>query len=134
MMNEDNAILSKRRIITIIVTLLFYLLLLTLYLQDVINEFIFAGSLLLGLMGLFIVLIVQRKNKATIRTIGISTFIISVLFCYELPLTLYYISPSHLAYSYKEPAEALKGTRIFLLGVNELAITNGKSKRKLKCF
>ena len=76
--------------------------------------------------------VVFRKNHITKRKIAIVTFIIFVLFCYEMPLIGYYTSPSHLAYAYSEPSEALEGSGIYSIGVDQLTLENEKSKQAVE--
>lgn len=123
--------MNKSSIITGI-SILFYLLFLILYIQDVINEFLFLLILFMSLIILLIILIVFRKKRVTNKKIAIATFIIFVLFCYEMPLIGYYTSPSHLAYVYSEPTEALKGSGIYSIGVGQFNLENEKSKQAVE--
>ncbi|QED47979.1 S16 family serine protease [Cytobacillus dafuensis] len=115
-----------------ILSILFYLLFLFLYIQDIINEFLFLFILFISLIILLIMFVVFRKNHVTKRKIAIVTFIIFVLFCYEMPLIGYYTSPSHLAYAYSEPTEVLEGSGIYSIGVNQLTLENEKSKQAVE--
>lgn len=128
--------MNKSSIVTGIIFILFYLLLLFLYIQEVINEFLFLLLLfiillilLIWLIILLIIFVVSRKKRVLNRKIAIATSISFVLFCYELPLIGYYTSPSHLAYAYIEPTEALEGSGIYSIGVNQFEIEDGKSKQ-----
>ncbi|MBU0904093.1 MAG: hypothetical protein KKF57_02820 [Firmicutes bacterium] len=124
--------MKKSSIVTGILSILFYLLFLLLYIQDVINELLFLFILLISLNFLVILFLVFRKKRDIKREIIISTSIIFVLFCYELPLIGYYTSPSHLAYAYIEPTEALEGSGIYSIGVNQLNLENEKSKQAVE--
>ena len=123
---------EKTSIVTGISAILFYLVFLFLYLQDVINEFIFLFILLISLLIMVILFLLFRKKRDTKRKIAIATCIIFLLFCYEFPLIGYYKSPSHLAYAYIEPTEAVEGSEIYSIGVNELTIENEKSIQAVK--
>lgn len=120
--------MNKSSIVTLIITILFYVVFLFLYLQDIINELIFVCLLFISLIILLLTSILFRKKHAIKRKISIATCIIFLLFCYELPLIGYYTSPTHYAYAYIEPTEAIEGSGIFSIGVNEISIENGKSK------
>lgn len=124
--------MNKSWIVTVILSLLFYLLFLFLYIQDVINEFVFLLllfiSLLILFMSLIVLIIVSRKKRILIRNTAIATSIIFVLFCYEFPL-IGYTAASHIAYGYLEPTEALEGSKIYSLGIDEFQIVKGKSNQ-----
>ncbi|MBE1554060.1 S16 family serine protease [Sporosarcina limicola] len=124
--------MKKTNIVTGVLSILFYLVFLFLYLQDVINEFIFLFILLISLIILVIIFLVFRKKRVTKRKIAIATFIIFLLFCYELPLIGYYTSPSHFVYAYIEPTVVLEGSEIYSIGVNKLTLENEKSKQAVK--
>ncbi|KQL54385.1 hypothetical protein AN964_13355 [Heyndrickxia shackletonii] len=120
--------MNKSSFIIGVLTIIFYLLFLLLYLQDVINEFVFVCILFLSLIILLINLIVFRKQRVNKRKITIATFIIFLLFLYEFPLALIYNPPTYLANIYKQPSEVLEGSGIFLVGVSQLNLTE-KSKQ-----
>lgn len=120
--------MNKSSFIIGVLTIIYYLLFLLLYLQDVINEFVFVCILFLSLIILLIYLIVFRKQSVNKRKIAIATFIIFLLFLYEFPLALIYNPPTYLANIYKQPSEVLEGSGIFLVGVSQLNLTE-KSKR-----
>ncbi|MEK5391721.1 S16 family serine protease [Margalitia sp. FSL K6-0131] len=120
--------MNKSSFIIGVLTIIYYLLFLLLYLQDVFNEFVFVCILFLSLIILLIYLIVLRKQSVNKRKIAIATFIIFLLFLYEFPLALIYNPPTYLANIYKQPSEVLEGSGIFLVGVSQLNLTE-KSKR-----
>ncbi|MBB2482889.1 hypothetical protein H5P36_22260 [Bacillus sp. APMAM] len=120
--------MNKSSFIIGVLTIIYYLLFLLLYLQDVINEFVFVCILFLSLIILLIYLIVFRKQSVNKRKIAIATFIIFLLFLYEFPLALIYNPPTYLANIYKQPSEVLEGSGIFLVGFSQLNLTE-KSKR-----
>lgn len=128
---ELGSKMNKSWIIPVILSILFYLLFLFLYIQDVINELIFLLLLFIYLLmlftGLIILLVVFRKNRVFNRNIAIATFIIFVLFCYEVPL-IGYTTASHIAYGYLEPTEVLEGSNVYSIGIDEFQIVKGKSK------
>lgn len=115
--------MNKSNIVTGILSILFYLVFLLLYLQDVINELMFLCLLFIGLIILLLTLIVFRKKRATKQKISIAIIILFLLFCYEF-LLLGYITPSHLANLYVEPTEVIEDSGIYLLGVNKLTLSN----------
>lgn len=120
--------MNKSSFIIGVLTIIYYLLFLLLYLQDVINEFVFVCILFLSLIILLIYLIVFRKQSVNKRKIAIATFIIFLLLLYEFPLALIYNPPTYLANIYKQPSEVLEGSGIFLVGVSQLNLTE-KSKQ-----
>lgn len=120
----------NKTVVTCSLSFLFYLLFLILYLQDVINAILFLFILLISLIILLIIFVVFRKKRVIKREIAFATIIIFLLFCYELPLIGYSIS--HLDYAYKEPTEAIEGSRIYSIGVNQLNIKNEKSKQEVE--
>ncbi|MFJ8064612.1 S16 family serine protease [Psychrobacillus sp. NPDC096426] len=124
--------MNKSSIVTVILSILFYLLLLILYIQDVIDEFLFLLILFISLITLLIIFVVFRKKHVLNRKIAIATSIIFVVFCYEFPLIGYYTSPSHLAYGYMEPTEALEGSGIYSIGVDQFNIEDGKNKQAVE--
>lgn len=105
--------MNKSSFIIGVLTIIYYLLFLLLYLQDVFNEFVFVCILFLSLIILLIYLIVLRKQSVNKRKIAIATFIIFLLFLYEFPLALIYNPPTYLANIYKQPSEVLEGSGIF---------------------
>lgn len=115
--------MNKSNIVTGILSILFYLVFLLLYLQDVINELMFLCLLFIELIILLLTLIVFRKKRATKQKISIAIIILFLLFCYEF-LLLGYITPSHLANLYVEPTEVIEDSGIYLLGVNKLTLSN----------
>jgi len=124
--------MNKSWIVTVILSILFYLLFLFLYIQDVINELIFLLLLFISVLILFISLIVLAvSQKKRVINIAISTSIIFVLFCYELPLILY-STASHIAYAYLEPVEALEGSMIYSIGITQLNIRGEESKHAVE--
>lgn len=126
--------MNKSRSVTVILSIIFYLLFLFLYIQDVINELLFLLLLFMSVLMLFIssiiLFIVFRKKRVLNRNIAIATSIIFVLFCYELPL-IGYTAATHIAYGYLEPVEALEGSRIYSIGVVKLEISKGESKHSV---
>ncbi|WP_421664414.1 S16 family serine protease [Lysinibacillus telephonicus] len=131
--------MNKSSIVIGILSILFYLLFLFLYIQDIIDEFLFLIILLMSLIILLVSLIIMlfiyvvfRKKYVAKKKIAIATLIIFVLFCYEVPLIGYYTSPTHLAYAYSKPTEALKGTGIYSIGVDQFSLNNGKSKQAVE--
>lgn len=130
--------MKKSTIITIISTILFYLLFLSLYLLDVINGIAFVLILLAGFVILFIsfiiflILFFVLRKKLIMGKIAFANGILFVLFCYEAPLVLYPVSLSHYAYGYQEPTETLKGSGIYTIGVSEYQIANTKNKKEVE--
>lgn len=123
--------MNKSRIVISVFSILYYILFLYLYLQDIMDEFLFLFILFISIIFL-IMFVVFRKKRVTKRKIAIATCIFLLLLCYEMPLIGYYTAPSHLAYTYLEPHEALQGSGIYSIGVNQLNIENEKSKQAVK--
>ncbi|WP_144510522.1 S16 family serine protease [Bacillus sp. FJAT-22090] len=115
--------MNKLNIITSVLSILFYLVLLLLYLQDVINEWMFLCILFIGIIILLCILIVFRKKRASKRKISMAIIILSLLFSYEF-LLLGYTTPSHFMHLYIEPTQALKDSGIYLLGVKKITLHN----------
>ncbi|WP_075618601.1 S16 family serine protease [Paenisporosarcina indica] len=113
----------KPSVVTIILTILFYLVFLFFYLQDVINELMFLCILFIGLVILLLTLIVFRKRRASKRKTSIAIIILFLLFSYEF-LLLGYTTPSHLANLYVEPTQAIEDSGIYLLAVNKVTLRN----------
>lgn len=103
---------------TIFLIFLYYGVILYLYLQDVIGGISFVAILLLSFIILLIVHILLRKKINYKRKITLATYIMFLLFCFEIPL-IFYEGTSHVAYIYTEPLHA-KGTEIYLIGVNRV--------------
>jgi hypothetical protein len=113
----------KSSIVAGILTILFYFVILLLYLQDVINEWMFLCILFFGLLILLLSLIVFRKKRVRQRKISTALIILMLLFSYEF-LLLGYTTPSHLINLYVEPTEAIEDSGIFLLPVQVITIRN----------
>lgn len=109
----------KSSIIAAILTIIFYLVFLFLYLQDVIGELMFLCVLFIGLMVLLLSLFVFRKKRYT----SIAVIVLFLLFCYEF-LLLGLTTPTHLVNLYVEPTEAIEGSGLFLLPVQVITISN----------
>ncbi|ALC85553.1 hypothetical protein AM499_06765 [Bacillus sp. FJAT-22090] len=120
--------MNKSSIVTGILSILFYLVVLLFYLQDVINEWMFLCILFISLITMLLRLIVLRKKNACKGKISIALIILILLFSYEF-LLLGYTTPSHLINLYVEPTEAIEDSGIFLLPVQEITIRN---KHELK--
>jgi hypothetical protein len=115
--------MNKSKIVAGILTILFYFVFLLLYLQDVINEWVFLSVLFFGLLALLLSLIVFRKKRAIQREISTALILLMLLFSYEF-LLLGYTTPSHLINLYVEPTEAIEDSGIFLLPVQVITIRN----------
>jgi hypothetical protein len=115
--------MNKSKIVAGILTILFYFVFLLLYLQDVINEWVFLSVLFFGLLALLLSLIVFRKKRASQREISTALILLMLLFSYEF-LLLGYTTPSHLINLYVEPTEAIEDSGIFLLPVQVITIRN----------
>jgi hypothetical protein len=115
--------MNKSNIVAGILTILFYFVFLLLYLQDVINEWMFLCILFFGLLILLLSLIVFRKKRARQRKLSTALIILMLLFSYEF-LLLGYTTPSHLINLYVEPTEAIEDSGIFLLPVQVITIRN----------
>ncbi|MFJ7973700.1 S16 family serine protease [Psychrobacillus sp. NPDC096389] len=115
----------KSSIIAGILTIIFYLVFLFLYLQDVIGELMFLCVLFIGLMVLLLSLFVFRKKCGKKRYISIAVIVLFLLFCYEF-LLLGFTTPTHLVNLYVEPTEAIEDSGIFLLPVQVITIRNKK--------
>jgi hypothetical protein len=113
----------KSSIVAGILTILFYFVILLLYLQDVINEWMFLCILFFGLLILLLSLIVFRKKRVRQREISTALIILMLIFSYEF-LLLGYTTPSHLINLYVEPTEAIEDSGIFLLPVQVITIRN----------
>jgi hypothetical protein len=113
----------KSSIVAGILTILFYFVILLLYLQDVINEWMFLCILFFGLLILLLSSIVFRKKRVRQRKISTALIILMLLFSYEF-LLLGYTTPSHLINLYVEPTEVIEDSGIFLLPVQEITIRN----------
>ncbi|MGE7918213.1 S16 family serine protease [Viridibacillus sp. NPDC093762] len=112
----------------VIITMIYYFVFLFLYLQDVISGVSFVVILLLSLILLSIALIVYWKKRAIKRKIILTTSLMTLLFCYELPL-LFYDSYKHAAYRYTAPLEVYTGSGIYLLGVNRVVFQFTENKK-----
>jgi hypothetical protein len=115
--------MNKSNIVAGILSILFYFVFLLLYLQDVINEWVFLSVLFFGLLALLLSLIVFRKKRAIQREISTALILLMLLFSYEF-LLLGYTTPSHLINLYVEPTEAIEDSGIFLLPVQVITIRN----------
>jgi hypothetical protein len=115
--------MNKSNIVAGILSILFYFVFLLLYLQDVINEWVFLSVLFFGLLALLLSLIVFRKKRASQREISTALILLMLLFSYEF-LLLGYTTPSHLINLYVEPTEAIEDSGIFLLPVQVITIRN----------
>lgn len=120
----------KSSIVTGTLSILFYLVILLLYLQDIINELMFLCILLISLIILLLTLIVFRKKRASKRGISVAFIILFLLFCYEF-LLLGYTTPSHLINLYVEPTEAIEDSGIFLLPVQKITIRNKHEMKEI---
>ncbi|KOO51244.1 S16 family serine protease [Viridibacillus arvi] len=112
----------------VIITMIYYYIFLFLYFQDVISGVSFVVILLVSLITLSIVLIVYWKNRAIKRKVILSTSLMALLFCYELPL-LFYDAYTHAAYRYTDPLEIYKDSGIYLLGVNRVNFQFTENKK-----
>ncbi|MGD6855387.1 S16 family serine protease [Bacillus infantis] len=121
----------KTGVIAGIMTFFFYIVFLLLYLFEIINEYAFVFMLFLLLVILLNLWFVFRQKRKNRIQITVSAFLLVLLFCYELPLLLVALSspPSHVAYAYQEPNEALKGSGIFSVGVAEFTLKNQNSEQ-----
>lgn len=124
----------KTGVIAGIMTFLFYIVFLLLYLFEIINEYAFVFMLFLLLVILLNLWFVFRQKSKNRIQITVSAFLVFLLFCYELPLLLVPLSspPSHVAYAYQEPNEALRGSGIFSVGVTEFRLKNQNSIQDAK--
>ncbi|MCL1694688.1 S16 family serine protease [Lysinibacillus sp. Bpr_S20] len=102
---------------TIILVCLDYGVFLWLYLQDIIGGISYVAILFVQFIVLLIARILLRK-KLYKRKITLATFIMFLVFSFEIPL-IFYEGTSHVAYIYIEPLHA-KGTDIYLIGVNKI--------------
>ncbi|PLR71892.1 S16 family serine protease [Bacillus sp. UMB0728] len=124
----------KTGVIAGFMTFLFYIVFLLLYLLEIINEYAFVFMLFLLLVILLNLWFVFRQKRKNRIQITVSAFLLFLLFCYELPLLLVALSspPSHVAYAYQEPNEALKESGIFSVGAAEFTLKNQNSEQDAK--
>ena len=118
-------------ILHISLTLLFYLLFLFLYLQDVIDEISYLAILLISLLILSISIVVFRKKRTVRRKMTIPLSILLLLFCYELPL-IGFAAQSHIAEIYFEPSETVERSGIFIIGIGVETLNNMESKQAVQ--
>ena len=116
------------------ILLIGYIIFLVLYLQEVISELIFLFLLLVSLIVTGGILIVCRKKQIpNLKVLFSALLIMLILFCYELPLFLFaFLSPSHIAYAYRDPTEVVEGTSIYSLSVAAFELHDIKSKKKVE--
>lgn len=112
-------------------TLLFYLLFLFLYLQDVIDEISYLAILLISLLILSVSILVFRNKRTVRRKMTISLSILFLLFCYELPLIGFAVQ-SHIADIYYEPSETVERSGIYIIGIGVETLNNMKSKQAVQ--
>lgn len=124
----------KMIIVSSVTSILYYLAFLFLYIQNVINEFTFVFILFFSLLIPTLLVFVFWKKRVLKWTFVIVTFIIFLLFCYELPLLGFSQPGSHIVFAYSEPTEALEGTNVYFLGVNKITLDNVKSNQAAKDF
>lgn len=124
----------KSIIIGSIASILYYLAFLFLYIQNVINEFTFVFILFISLLIPMLLVFVFWKKRVLKSTFVTVTFILFLLFCYELPLIGFTKPPSHIVFAYSEPIEALEGTNIYSVRVNKITLDNVKSNQAAKEF
>jgi hypothetical protein len=122
--------MNKSNIVVGILTILFYFVSLLLYLQDVINEWMFLCVLFFGLLILLLSLIVSRKKRARQRKISTGLIILMLIFTYEF-LLLGYTTPSHIINLYVEPTEAIEDSGIFLLPVQVITIRDKENLEEI---
>jgi len=118
-------------ILHISLTLIFYLLFLFLYLQDVIDEILYLAILLMSLLILSISIVVFRKKRTVRRKMTISLSILLLLFCYELPL-IGFAGQSHIADIYFEPRETVERSGIFIISIEIETLNNMESKQAVQ--
>lgn len=118
-------------ILHISLTLLFYLLFLFLYLQDVIDEISYLAILLISLLILSISIVVFRKKRTVRRKMTIPLSILLLLFCYELPL-IGFATQSHIANIYFEPSETVERSGIFIISIEIETLKNMESKQAVQ--
>ncbi|OCA81663.1 hypothetical protein A8F94_22660 [Bacillus sp. FJAT-27225] len=122
--------MKKENALPIFLTLLYYLVFLFLYLQGEIDEFAYVFILVCSTLILLISLIFFRKKPAVKKKISIAAFILFLAFCYEFIL-VGYDAPTHVAYAYIKPEEAVEGSGIFIVGVSEIQVGNTRSKQEV---
>jgi len=118
-------------ILHISLILLFYLLFLFLYLQNVISEILYLAFLLISLLILSLSIVVFRKARRIKRKITISLAILLLLFCYELPL-IGFASQSHIADIYFDPRETVERSGIFIITIGTKTLNNMESKQAVQ--
>ena len=124
---KDKA--QSLNVIPIIITIVFYLLVLGVFLRDAIDGISFLVLLLLSLFMLTISIFIFRRKQKTKQQLTISLAILLLLFCYELPL-LGFVTKTYVANLYVEPRQTVEGSGIFIVAISYKTLDNMESKQE----
>lgn len=124
---KDKA--QSLNVIPIIITIVFYLLVLGVFLRDAIDGISYLVLLLLSLFMLTISIFIFRRKQKTKQQLTISLVILLLLFCYELPL-LGFVTKTYVAKLYIEPRQTVEGSGIFIVAISYKNLDNMESKQE----
>ncbi|MEK4523578.1 S16 family serine protease [Psychrobacillus sp. FSL W7-1457] len=116
-----------------IITIVFYLLVLGLFLRDAIDGISYLVLLLLSLFMLIISIFIFRRKQKTKKQLTIALAILLLLFCYELPL-LGFVTKTYVANLYVEPRQTVEGSGIFIVSVSYKPLDNMKSQQEVRKY
>ncbi|MEZ7172074.1 S16 family serine protease [Sporosarcina sp. OR05] len=118
----------KSILLTIISVLVYYSILLSLYLFDVIWSFVFLVFLLYGIIIVGVLFLVFFKNTSLKRSFGASIVLLSILFAYEFLLLFDISAPAYSVKNYIPPHESIAGSGIYSVGIGEIEYDKKDSK------